>query len=171
MAFILSLFCIMYCTIKMIAFFMFFGSIFQFHSAIGSIFFGNPTFSFAFGICGRKSPDFSICSLQAHYHPCSPVISQIAAILFSKTLPQASVIAGRCNWRAVPFPRPDTISMPSFLSFHNPDLLLCQPVQLIDQGVYLPVGGLDLGSGEPYPPAACVSSCSFLCLPIAIVSG
>jgi hypothetical protein len=29
-------------------------------------------------------------------------------------------------------------------SFRNPDLLFCQPVKLVDQGVYLLVGGLYL---------------------------
>jgi hypothetical protein len=29
-------------------------------------------------------------------------------------------------------------------SFYNPDLLLRQPIKLVDQCVYLPVGGLDL---------------------------
>jgi hypothetical protein len=34
-------------------------------------------------------------------------------------------------------------SSPRSSSFHNPDLLLRQSVQLADQGVYLPVRGLD----------------------------
>ena len=30
------------------------------------------------------------------------------------------------------------------LAFHNPDLLFSQPVKLVDQRIYLPVGGIDL---------------------------
>ena len=36
----------------------------------------------------------------------------------------------------------------SDLPLHNPDLLFCQPTKLVDQGVYLPVGGLDLALKE-----------------------
>ena len=31
---------------------------------------------------------------------------------------------------------------------HNPDLLSCQPIKLVDLGVYLPVRGLDLAQKE-----------------------
>lgn len=30
------------------------------------------------------------------------------------------------------------------LALHNPDLIFCQPVKLVDQGIYLPIGGLYL---------------------------
>jgi len=30
------------------------------------------------------------------------------------------------------------------LALHNPDLLFCQPIKLVDLGVYLAVGSLDL---------------------------
>jgi len=46
------------------------------------------------------------------------------------------------------FPAPSACWSICSSPFHNPDLLFCQPVKLLDQGAYMPVGGLDLALKE-----------------------
>jgi len=51
-------------------------------------------------------------------------------------------------WYGSKYWYPIDISEQVISPLHNPDLLFCQPIKLVDLSVYLPVGGLDLAQKE-----------------------